>query len=75
MPLQECARVALSFVAHFRLNARVPSENAEQRKLAEIMFTDIVGSSVLSQRDEKLAQKFRTEINARCVHSSHLPND
>jgi len=53
----------------------VPSENDEQRKLAENMFTDIVGSSVLSQRDEKLAQKFLTEINARCVRSSHLPND
>jgi len=28
--------------------------NAEQRKLAAIMFTDMVGYSALSQRDDKL---------------------
>ena len=31
----------------------VPSENTEQRKLAAIMFTDMVGYSTLAQRDDK----------------------
>ena len=35
--------------------------NAEQRKLAAIMFTDMVGYSALSQRDDKLALELLEE--------------
>jgi adenylate cyclase len=42
----------------------VPSENTEHRKLAAIMFTDMVGYSALSQRNEKLAQELLEEHRA-----------
>src|ERR1700760_266794 len=37
------------------------SSSAEQRKLAAIMFTDMVGYSALSQRDDKLALELLEE--------------
>src|SRR5213595_877708 len=37
------------------------SAGSEQRKLAAIMFTDMVGYSALSQRDDKLAQELLEE--------------
>jgi TolB-like protein/class 3 adenylate cyclase/Tfp pilus assembly protein PilF len=37
------------------------SETSEQRKLAAIMFTDMVGYSALSQRDDKLALELLEE--------------
>src|SRR3954470_15805919 len=42
-------------------NALVPSQNAEQRKLAAIMFTDMVGYSAMAQRDDHLAQMLLEE--------------
>src|ERR671922_657227 len=39
----------------------MPSENTELRKLAAIMFTDMVGYSALSQRDDKLALELLEE--------------
>jgi class 3 adenylate cyclase len=37
------------------------SANSEQRKLAAIMFTDMVGYSAVSQRDDKLALELLDE--------------
>ena len=42
-------------------NALVPPGNAEQRKLAAIMFTDMVGYSALAQRDDRLALELLEE--------------
>src|SRR5437773_5789048 len=39
----------------------MPPENDEIRKLAAIMFTDMVGYSVLAQRDDKLALELLEE--------------
>src|SRR5207245_10988588 len=39
----------------------VPLENSEQRKLAAIMFTDMVGYSALAQRDDQLALELLEE--------------
>src|SRR5256885_5512306 len=39
----------------------MPSENTEQRKLAAIMFTDMVGYSALAQSDDKLALELLEE--------------
>jgi adenylate cyclase len=42
----------------------MPPEATEQRKLAAIMFTDMVGYSALSQRDERLALELLEEHRA-----------
>src|SRR4051812_6984300 len=42
-------------------SAVVLSENAEQRRLAAIMFTDMVGYSALAQRDDQLALELLEE--------------
>src|SRR5258708_19838600 len=40
------------------------TNNTEQRKLSAIMFTDMVGYSALSQRNEKLGQELLEEHRA-----------
>src|ERR1700688_2459507 len=42
-------------------NRAMPPEASEQRKLAAIMFTDMVGYSALAQRDDKLALELLEE--------------
>jgi hypothetical protein len=43
----------------------VPSENTEQRKLAAVMFTDMVGCSALALRNWALALELLEEIHAQ----------
>ena len=45
----------------------------EQRKLAAIMFTDMVGYSALSQRDEKLPRNCWKNIDSYSARSSTAP--
>src|SRR5213082_2509324 len=39
----------------------MPTESTEERKLAAIMFTDMVGYSALGQRDDKVALELLEE--------------
>jgi adenylate cyclase len=54
------------------LNGRVSAHNTEFRKLAAIMFTDMVGFSALSQRDEALALDLLEEH--RRIFRGIIPN-
>lgn len=57
-------RSYVSFLPVVCFNFLVPAENSEIRRLAAIMFTDMVGYSMLSQRNEKLAQELLEEHRA-----------
>ena len=58
-PLQSCE---FRFIpGSLCFNALVPPGNAEQRKLAAIMFTDMVGYSALAQHDDRLALELLEE--------------
>ena len=58
-PLQSCE---FRFIpGSLCFSALVPPGNAEQRKLAAIMFTDMVGYSALAQRDDRLALELLEE--------------
>jgi hypothetical protein len=48
------------------------SAETEQRKLAAIMFIDMVGYSALSQRDDKLALELFGELKQRNVYKVAL---
>jgi class 3 adenylate cyclase len=51
------------------------SAGSEQRKLAAIMFTDMVGYSALSQRDDKLALELLEEHRELLREISSLQRD
>ena len=51
----------ISYFQGLWFNPFVLSDNVEQRKLAAIMFTDMVGYSALSQRDDRLALELLEE--------------
>ncbi len=57
-------RVCSSIPATICFYPFVSAENTEQRKLAAIMFTDMVGYSALSQRNDRPAQELLEEHRA-----------
>jgi hypothetical protein len=69
-PLQSANSVSFRAVSAY--NALVPPRDAEQRKLAAIMFTDMVGYSALAQRDDRLALELLEE-HRRLLREIFLP--